>query len=355
MTPHLLPEGVEPGRVTQKDVAERAGVSSAMVSYVVNGGPRAVAPATRARVLRAVEELGYKPNRHARGLARGEDHPTREIGLVVGGSSAIIERVFYAQVLAGIFDEARRAGRRVRFLHFWEDLADPVLFNEHIHPQEASGIILLAADLARTDPGHSARIEAIRARVGRVACVDSMVAGLPTVSFDRARAAALVMEHLLGLGHRRVAFVGNTGRRAGAYRQILSAAGLPERPGYLVHPGPHNSSEEGFRGVQALLRLPEPPTAVFAASDEVAVGVLAALQGAGLRVPDDVSVASVDDEPVARFLHPALTTVDVPAAEIGRLAVGALDNDGLFRAPGTMIQVETRLVVRASTGAPPTG
>jgi len=117
-------------RVTQKDVARRAGVSTSVVSYVINNGPRSISPATRRRVLQAIEELGYRPNKHAQLLLRsrlGAEQATREFGIIVGGKRSIFTRPFYGDILAGIYQEAHRLHMRVRFLQFLGDLRPPAL------------------------------------------------------------------------------------------------------------------------------------------------------------------------------------------------------------------------------------
>ena len=131
--------------VTQKDVADHAGVSTSIVSYVINNGPRSPSAETRGdRVLRAIEELDYRPNKHAQMLMRRSLNRTgpRQFGIVVGGDSSMFTRPFYGDILAGIYAEAHRCQMRVRFLQFLDDLTDPILFNELIHPEEVSGCSL---------------------------------------------------------------------------------------------------------------------------------------------------------------------------------------------------------------------
>ena len=125
-------------RVTQKDVAARAGVSPSVVSFVLNNGPRSVSEDTRQRVLDAIEELGYRPDKQRQMVMREKWGSTEliEFGIVLGGGLEMLESAFYGAVLAGMFDEAYEAGKRVRFTQFWDRLKDPVLFNELIHPKK---------------------------------------------------------------------------------------------------------------------------------------------------------------------------------------------------------------------------
>ena len=130
--------------VTQKDVAERAGVSRGVVSYVINDGPRDVAPETRERVLAAIEELGYRPNKYAQRLKLGESSAKESLGIIAGGQSFnVLERPYYNTILAGLFDEAHRLGQEVRFFSFFDALTDPVFFNKNIHRDEISSLILI--------------------------------------------------------------------------------------------------------------------------------------------------------------------------------------------------------------------
>lgn len=335
--------------VTQKEVAERAGVSSAVVSYVINNGPRQVSEETRQRVLEAITALGYRPNKFAQALGKSEGAvATNQIGIIIGGSSRVLQHPFYASVLSGIFDEVHQVGYRIRFMHFWNDLKDPVLFNEHIHPEEVTALILLAADLMRIDPDFMRTIARIEARIPHIVCLDTQVNSFTTITFDRYAAARMVVEHFIALGHTRIAFVGNSGRRADSYRHVMTMHGIPVPKEYVQHPGIHNSPDEGYEGTAKLLALPEPPTAIFAASDDVAIGVFSAIRAAGLSVPEDVSVAGIDDNPYSRYLFPPLTTVRVPTAEMGAYAVHVIRTHETAPVSGTTLIVDSTFVARQS-------
>jgi LacI family transcriptional regulator len=119
---------------------------------VINDGPLPVAEDTRQRVLQAIEELGYRPNKYAQSLKSKTGQATRQVGIIMGGRGEILLRPYYADILFGIYDEAYRQGQRIRFMHFFEQLHDPVLFNELVHPEEISALILFAPDLSRLIP-----------------------------------------------------------------------------------------------------------------------------------------------------------------------------------------------------------
>mgnify|MGYP002778838142 CR=1 FL=1 len=340
-------------QVTQKDVAQHAGVSVAVVSYVINKGPRQVSDETKQRVLAAVRVLGYQPNKFARALGRNDGKvAANQIGIIVGGTATILQRPFYAAVLSGIYDKVHEQGNRIRFMHFWDDLKDDVLFNEHVREDEVSSLILLAADLMRVDPAHMDIIKQLEARIDNIVCLDTEINNFTTVTFDRVVAARLVVEHFIRLGHRRIGFIGNAGRRVMGYRQTLEQHGLEVVPDYMQHPGVYNSSEEGFKGAQAMLALKIVPTAIFAASDEVAIGVLGAVQKAGLRVPEDMAVASIDNSSFAPFTQPPLTTVNVPTEQMGAYALHVINTQkSAPKLSRTTITIDTELVVRESCGA----
>ncbi len=358
--PDLQDRPVLPERgVTQQDVARRAGVSRAVVSYVVNNGPRVVSSEARERVLRAIAELGYRPNKYAQGLRlQAADRADGQIGILLGGHSAILYRPYFSAVLAGIFDAARHQHQQIRFMSFFHELLDPVFFNKNIHPEEISGLILFAPYLflqeASRQPASPAShlLARIIERVDNIVSLEVVSRDLPAVIFDRAAAARLAVEHLVRLGHRRIAFAGVPDERVDGYRQVLFQSGLPGEEALIQAPGTHNSPEEGYQAVQALLALPRPPTALFTASDEVAIGALAALHDLGRRVPDDVALASIDDIEFAGIIRPALTTVHVPKEQFGVYALQMLAMRQAYpdSKPASVV-LPTELVVRQSCGA----
>lgn len=345
-------------RVTQKDVAERAGVSTSIVSYVINNGPRPVAEATRRRVLDAIEELEYRPNKYAQMLMRNKwesEAATRHFGIVVGGGPSMFMRPFYAGVLSGIYDEAHRRRMRVRFIQFLENLADPILFNELIHPEEIAGLILLAVDVDRVATEHRALVERMTERIDNIVCLERKWENLPAVIFDRSNAARLAVSHLIGLGHRAIGFLGNPDERQLGYRATMMEHELPIVPEWTAQTVVDNTPEDGCRQVMEIMQRAEDqaPSAFFAASDEVAMGAIKGLQQLGLRVPQDVALVGVDDIPPAAYLSPTLTTVRVPKVRMGAHGVRALSD--LSDQPADGLPVSTllplELIVRESCGA----
>jgi LacI family transcriptional regulator len=342
-------------RVTQRDVAERAGVSTSVVSYVINHGPRSVSPETRARVLDVVEELGYRPNRHAQFLMRSKwqsGTAVRDFGIIFGHTSSLFVRSYYGEVLAGIYDEANALHMRVRFAQFLNELSDPLLFNELIDPDEISGLILMAVETDSLDPPSVQIIQRILERIDNVVSVERPWGALPAVYVDRQEAARMAVNHLLHLGHRRIGFLGAVDDRLAGYRQALSGCGVA-LDGHLICSLPGgNTPSEGYSGIRRLLAIEQPPTAIFTCSDEIAIGAICSLQEMGLGVPGDMALASVDDIPVARYLAPGLTTMHIPKSEMGAQGVRMLHDRAMQ--PGEVpdsVVLPTTLMVRHSCGA----
>jgi LacI family transcriptional regulator len=315
--------------VTRNDVAEYAGVSTAVVSYVVNEGPRKVAPETRERVLEAIRVLGYRPNATARALRIGT---TRTFGLITpdGGNPLFAE-------LAKAIDKAA-ASRGYVVLQTSAD-GDPATERAKIAElvtRQVSGLLLVAPheDPELTD----AEVPAIA--INRV---------LPTVSSVRPayrEGARRGVEHLVEHGHRVIGLViGGTGHpeRELGWQDGLEAAGL--EPGPIART---TFSRAGGRAAMiTLLQATNRPTAVFASSDLQAVGVLSALHEAGLRVPEDVAVVAFDGTAETEYSWPPLTVVRQPLDRMAEAAVSRLiDGEQAIEA----MTFPTELIVRKSCG-----
>ncbi|UFU02956.1 LacI family transcriptional regulator [Ruania suaedae] len=318
------------GRVTRAEVAARAGVSTAVVSYTLNGGPKNVAPATRDRVLAAVRELGYRPNATARALRLGS---TGQIGLVV----ATMSNPYFGQLT----DETERAAaaRGLALLVRTNSARDLTTAVEQLAERQVDGLLIAQSmDEAST--------AAVRATGVPTVLINEATApdGVASVGVDRFGGARTAVEHLLGHGHRSVAFIGaapGEDRRRG-WSDALRAAGLGEGPAVEAE----YSREGGYRGARRLLALDQPPTALLAGSDEQGLGALLALHEAGARVPEDVAVVAFDGSIASAYAWPPLTTVTQPTQEmVGR----ALD---LLLQPGEPQQsiLAPALVRRRSCG-----
>jgi DNA-binding LacI/PurR family transcriptional regulator len=348
--------------ITQKDVAQRAGVALSSVSYVLNNGPRPVSDETRTRVLKAIEELGYRPNEHARRLIQrnwGTEAPPRQFGILLyGGPRVLFARPYYSTLIVSLFDEAVKQRYAVRFLHLYDDMQDPRLFNEHMHREAVAGVILMhAKPLQRSE---RALLERVIERVGNVICLDSAWPNLPSIGFDKIEVGRQLTDHLIELGHQRIAFVGNRDGRFDGYMQSLRMHGIPFDPNLVTserlsdRDEVTNSPEGGWIGGTLLLKRPDRPTAIFADSDEVAIGVLRAAREQGLRVPEDLSIVGVDDIELASYTSPPLTTMRVPKTEMASLAVRTLiDRIDKHTEMAVNMVLPVTLMRRGSSGAVP--
>ncbi|MBN2306011.1 MAG: LacI family DNA-binding transcriptional regulator [Anaerolineae bacterium] len=339
--------------VTQQDVAKRAGVSRSVVSYVLNNGPRNVSEETRQRVMAAIQELGYRPNKHAQRLKQGSDAVKNTIGIVTGGHSYnMLNRPYYNLVLAGLFDSAYQHNQHIRFFSFFEALKDPVFFNKNIHRDEISSLILLLPTMITSTPGHEKILDTMIERIDNIVCLEDSIKGLPAVIFDRAAAAHMAVEHLITLGHRRIAFLAIEDQRVQGYRQALLEHNLPYDETLIRVLSDFEPARSAYQQTLELLASGKTPTAIFSANDEAGIAAIAALHDRGLRVPDDVAVASIDDIELASMIRPALTTVNVPKRRMGTYAIQFLISQREILAPrAASMMLPVDLIIRNSCGA----
>ena len=337
--------GVQPSsRVTIRDVAARAGVSVATVSKVLNGR-WGVAAATSARVREVIDELGYEASLVAQSL---RNHRTNVIGILVADLEP-----FSTELLKGAADVIRETDYELVVYSAGGRASDKAGW-ERRYLTRLSGTLIDGAVLVTptvVDAHSGAPIVAVDPHTGP--------SDLPTIDSDNLRGAQLAVEHLIGLGHRRIAML--TGRgdlqsallREQGYRRALSEAGLPIDPALVVE-GAYDA-EVSHAHARELLDRPDRPTALFAANDISAIAAVEAAAALGLRVPEDLSVVGFDNVPESALSTPPLTTVEQPIREMGRRAVELLIEliNGRPVDPAH-VMLATRLVVRRSTAAPST-
>lgn len=333
------------------DVARLAGVSTATVSRALRGLPT-VSAATRARVLGAAEQLGYSASPSASRLAGGK---TRAVAVVVPR----ITRWFFGTVVEAAEDTLHQAGYDLLLYNLGgrERARQRLLHTASLH-KRVDALVLVATPLQASDFAAVTNL----ALPGVTVSSGTVVPGWPSVRIDDVAAARTATDHLLGLGHRRIAhisgdaadelaFTTHIDRRRG-YCAALLRAGL--RPDPRLDIEAQFSVTGGSRAAAELLRRGDPPTAIFAACDEMAMGAMATLRQAGLRVPQDISVVGIDDHDLADVV--GLTTVAQPATDQGRLAamtvLGHLCGEGRDQGGTEPVVLPTRLVVRESTAPP---
>ncbi|CAA9546688.1 MAG: hypothetical protein AVDCRST_MAG59-1363 [uncultured Thermomicrobiales bacterium] len=332
---------------TIEDVAREAGVSIATVSRYLNGPDGIVAEDTGDRVRAVVERLGYVPNSVARSLKTGR---TRLIGVLL----ANIAHPYWSVVLSGVEEACQRAGYGA-IVSSAADRAD--VENSYLRAflrQRVDGILLNPATAAPST------VEAWARLTVPVVTIDRTLPGLPfgLVAMDNALGTRLGVEHLLGLGHRRIGFVSwrpdglsNREERLAGYQDALADAGV-EADGELIRFAADGWSD-GVDQTLALLAERDPPSAIVSASSMLNLQVLAAVKRRGLRVPDDVSVVGYDDSPWDPLLDPPLTTVATPAKGLGWAAAERLIRaiEGDHPDDAGEVRLVPELVVRHSTSA----
>jgi LacI family transcriptional regulator len=333
-------------RSTIREIAEFAGVSIATVSRVVNGSGH-VSETTRRTVERVIREHGYTANRSARGLSSGRT------GLV-GVTVPRIHPAYFSQIVAGVADALYQHDMRIVLcptLH--EHDREVSLLQRLVHGTTDGGLLVLPEE-------SSSELRALMTHGFRFVVVDprERIGGqVPTVSAAHASGAVQAMGHLLDLGHQRIAAITGpagllaTEERKRGYHAALASIGVLPIPELMIE---SNFDVDGGRAAAStLLELPEPPTAIFAFNDQLAIGAMQTALARNLQVPGDLSIVGFDDTADADLVRPALTTVRQPLAEMGRMGVSLLirllENHQL---EALHVELATQLVVRESTSSP---
>ncbi|MBX9360647.1 LacI family DNA-binding transcriptional regulator [Streptomyces sp. WAC04114] len=328
---------------TIRDVAERAGVSKSLVSLVLRGSDQ-VRPEKRDAVLRAVRELGYRPNAAARSLS---EQRTRTVGVLLND----LRNPWFVDLLDGLNSLLHAGGLRMLLAdarlnrRTGQDPADPLL------DLRVDGLVVVGT---LPDPAALGQV-AERIPVVLAGSREPAPPGVDVVAGDDEQGARLVAEHLIGLGHRRIAHIAGYGAVGELRRRSFEAAmrrhGLADEA--LVEPS-DMTEEGGYRTTVRLLSRPDRPTAVFAVNDIAAIGVLSAAEELGLRVPRDLSVVGYDNTSIARLRHVWLTTVDNSSHEVGRRAARCLLErfEGVGGAGRVQLAAPT-LEIRGSTAPAP--
>ncbi|MFF2846059.1 LacI family DNA-binding transcriptional regulator [Streptomyces sp. NPDC058001] len=345
---------MEPGgqsrRVTIVDVARHAEVSTTTVSKVLRNAYGA-SPATRAKVRKAMAELGYRPYAAARGM-RGQ---TYTIGVMLPD----IRNPFFPDIIDGLTEALRDTDYQVLMgPGGCNDEQAEARMTEAMIDRGMDGMILVAPVSSRSHLEHVAAAvpTVIVGRHGRSASYDSVAA-------DDIAGAALVVGHLAGLGHRRIAHIDHAETdpdrlaemsnavRADGYREAMAAHGLADEIDIV---STTYTQEGGYLGARLLLDRPRLPTAIFAGADVVAMGVIQAVDEAGLSIPQDISVAGYDNTSLAALVPVSLTSVDQAGTHIGAHAARLLlDRIADRGRPSAQVKLAPTLVPRRTTAPPP--
>ncbi len=330
-------------KVTIRDVARQAGVSPTTVSRYMNNH-LSLPAATVERIEDAVKKLNYHPNSLARKLSLGQ---SKTIGLITPD----IANPYFASLASAIEDEATRHGYSVLLCSTQNQLAKELSYLQQLRAKQFDGVLLMTAH------GHEKCIADLVDRYAHVVVIDEDVehSRVAKVLIDNAGGGREATQHLVQLGHRRIAFIGgpehqlSVKERFLGYLNVLQAHHI-EIETQLIHFGPY-IKEFGAEATRRLLTLRPRPTAIFAANDYLALGALKALKDHGVRIPREMSLIGFDDIPHADLLDPPLTTIRQPIDDLGRIAVkvllGGLEGTGAI--PPSSQRLPVALIQRAST------
>lgn len=333
--------------LTIDKIAELAAVSRTTVSRVINNHPN-VRQTVRERVLRVIDEHSYVPQAAAQNLA---SRRTNIISLFIPRNAlTIFSDPFFSYVIQGIAETCASVGYFLMVSMITADI-DQDFFQHMTRSRHSDGVIILSSDM--DDP----ILPMLKGRMPLVLIGSHpYFRDLNWVDAENHEGARKAVDHLIRLGHRRIASISGPLQMAAAvdrrngYKQALLEAGLPILPELLIEG--NFTQDSGYDAMIALLRRTPRPTAVFIASDMMAAGALQAAHETGVAVPDDLAIVGFDDVPMASFVNPPLTTIRQPIYELGTIAVRLLIEQlsGQERRP-TQTRIPTQLIVRQSCGA----
>lgn len=329
---------------TMKDVARLAGVSTSTVSHVINNN-RFVSDVIRARVMKAVDQLNYAPSALARSLKINQ---TRTIGMLLTASS----NPFYAEVVRGVERCCYERGYSLILCNTEGDHHRLSRSLETLLQKRVDGLLVMCTESRMPSPEITRRYPSIPMVMMDWAPFEG---SSDVIKDNSLQGGEMATQYLIAQGYRKIACIAGpqdkttAHNRLEGYRRAMQAAGLPIPANYEVIGD--FEFEAGFRAMQTLLALPEPPEAVFTGNDAMAVGAYRALYDAGLAIPDDVAVVGYDDIELARYMTPPLTTIHQPKDELGELAIDTL----LYRLEHPDIEhsvlvLTPELIVRGSVG-----
>lgn len=329
-----------------RDVAERAGVSVTSVSHVINQ-TRVVSDDIRERVLTAMAELGYQPNALARSLRRKE---TYTIGVIMTNSAD----PFFAEITRGVEDTCFEQGYNIILCNSDSDLDKELFYTNILTKKRVDGILFLAAGGKSTE-----HIRTVQERGTPLVVIDRIIPNLAvdSVLIDNARGGWQAVEHLIELGHRRIGCITGpsdltlSAERVTGYRCALQEAGLAVDESLIVRG--NFQYESGYQATRQFLVQADPPTAIFACNDLMAIGAINAANKQGWPVPSRLSVVGFDDIRLASYSNPLLTTMAQPKYEMGSIAITMLlERIHHPEMPPVQKLLDTHLVVRESTAPP---
>lgn len=348
-----MQKGSESKAITIYDIAKEAGVSPATVSRVLTNSAK-VRPEKREKVEALITKYNFKPNALAKGLA---DTKTKMIGVL----AADIRNPYYAALFVACEQSAREAGYTVVLYNSLGKTENEVELLGKLQEQKVDAIIQLGG-----------RVDDLVSSIEYVELINDIMSTIPVivtgkldgtrchvVRIDSMKAVELLMEHLLGLGHQKIAMVGGrqdvlaTFEKSQMYKQILRENKIPYDPGLVLDDGGSYDFETGYRQMNEMLSRRTDMTAVIAVNDFTAMGVMKSLKEHGIRIPQDISVVSYDNTYMAEMVVPPLTSIDYNYEEFGRKLIDTSIAMIEGRKKDTLRMVMPSLVIRESSGAAP--
>jgi DNA-binding LacI/PurR family transcriptional regulator len=337
--------------ISIKDIAKAAGVSHPTVSRALRDSPL-VSADTKARIKRLAVEMGYSPDARARSLVRGS---TQTVGVVV----TTIADPFVAQVVEGIEDAAQKDGYTVILCNSHSDPEREISAVEALRSKRVDGVVVTSSRVGALYLDHLERIGVPVVLINN----HNERSGSYTysVSVDNRHGGHLATEHLLQLGHRRIAYVSGPADhsddldRLAGYRQALDQAGIPFEASLVV--AGTGRADGGERALPDLMALEAPPTAVFCYNDMTAIGLMRAAAAVGISIPADLAVVGFDDIPFASYVRPPLSTIAQPKVRMGvwamEMVVALIATSSPLEDQFSNRVLEGQLIVRESTEATP--
>ena len=327
---------------TIKDVAKKANTSITTVSRVLNQSAHAVNPKTREKVLKAVEELHFRPNVLARGLVKKE---TQTVGVIVPD----ISNSYYAEITRGIEDVANKNGYTVIICNTNRLSSKAVNYIEVLRERLVDGIIFTGG----TDGKKLLETELKKYNL-KVILIGNHGIDFPSVQIDNVAGSYKAISYLIKMGHRDIGFVRGPAKsitsreRLNGYKKALKDNGIKTRE-LLIKNG-NFTSKSGFEATKLLINQKTKPTAIFCANDQMAIGSIKALREEGYRIPEEMAVVGFDDIELAFYIRPSLTTVSIPKHKLGQAAMSGLLNILKGKGVEKKVTLQTDLIIRESTG-----
>ncbi|WP_026653245.1 LacI family DNA-binding transcriptional regulator [Butyrivibrio proteoclasticus] len=337
--------------ITIYDIAAEAGVSASTVSRVLNGSA-SVRKEKKERIQQIIEKYDFKPNALAKGLS---DTATKSIGILV----ADVRNPYYSELFVACEKAAEKKGYSVALVNFHSSKEREMSQLDVLVQQRADAIIQMGGrvDDLITDDTYAEKVRKISGTIPIVITGKLDKTAVHSVVIDESLGMDIVMDHLIKLGHKKIALVGgemrvvSTYKKYQSYREGLAKYGITERGEYVVSSS--YDPEAGYEATNKVLELEDRPTAIITINDFAASGALRSIMDHGLRIPEDISIASFDNTYIANLTVPKLTSIDYNYKDYGKKLVDTAIKVSKGQEVASVQMVQPRLVVRESTGPVP--